>query len=104
MRSKPKKSDCGTCEESCNTEWCGSKPLPLNLTEYIAEPGFIMPIKWVSKEELERMYPKKRTESEQFMYDLIQGYSGGIGDKSINNVLCFGEWDRSFFSDENGED
>jgi hypothetical protein len=46
----------------------------------------------------------RRTDSEQFMYDLIQGYSGGISDKSINNVLCFGEWDRSFFSDENGED
>lgn len=76
MRSKPNKSDCGFCEKSCNNEWCSSKPLPVNLT---GEPGFIMPIKIVNIEELERKYPKKRTESEKFLYDLIR-FHGGFHD------------------------
>lgn len=70
MRSKPKKSDCGFCEQSCNTEWCPSKE---------EETPLILFRKEVSKEELERRYPKKRTESEEFIYDLIR-YHGGFHD------------------------
>ena len=69
MRSKTKNSDCGTCEESCNTEWCpGKQEVPL-----------VIVCKYVTKEELERKYPRQRTESEQFIYDLIRIH-GGIRD------------------------
>ena len=70
MRSKPKKSDCGFCDTSCNNEWCISK-VPREHTA--DEPLWFIE----AKEELER---KKRTESEQFIYDLIRMHGGGICD------------------------
>jgi hypothetical protein len=63
MRSKPKNtSRCGSCERSCDNEWC-------------AVPA-IIPVKLVTKEELEELYPKRRTDSEDFIYDLIRMYGG----------------------------
>jgi hypothetical protein len=72
MRSKPKNtSRCGSCERSCDNEWCAvPKPEPLNLTgenpcAAIAElSGQLNPLS------------NRRTGSEEFIYDLISMYGG----------------------------
>lgn len=65
-----------------------SKPLltnldgSLNVIEYSGEEELplILFRKMVTKEELEKKYPRQRTESEQFIYDLIRMHGGGICD------------------------
>lgn len=65
-----------------------SKPLPVNLTgslnviEYNTEEELqlILFRELVTKAELEERYPRKRTESEQFIYNLIRMHGGGICD------------------------
>lgn len=80
MRSKPKKnnSDCGFCEVSCGSEWCSSKSK--NPCVEIAEQegqysSGVLPIVEVSKEDLEKKYPKQ---SILFLRDLIKYYGGEI--------------------------
>lgn len=73
MRSKPKKnhSRCGFCEKSCDNLWCAS--------DAPKEIPYVIPLKYVTKEELENIYPRARTNSEAYIHDLIRMY-GGIND------------------------
>jgi hypothetical protein len=55
------------------------KEFPCPVIEEAKKIPYVVPLKYVTKEELEKIYPRARLNSEQFLYDLIKNY-GGIRD------------------------